>query len=152
MNVKRQAGMTLIELVIVIIVLGIISAIAAPRFVDLQTNAAAASQAATTGSMMSAYVVAVADQLGTPTWTQYIAKIDNMTCGATTGICDSIDYDGEGTNDLQFKFYQDPAPGTPSTCLLAEIITAGINIPGAYKVSAVNGTVADGAAGCISLY
>ncbi|MCE2572126.1 prepilin-type N-terminal cleavage/methylation domain-containing protein [Motilimonas eburnea] len=38
-NVAKQSGFTLIELVIVIIVLGILAATAAPKFIDLQSDA-----------------------------------------------------------------------------------------------------------------
>ena len=38
-NVTKQSGFTLIELVIVIIVLGILAATAAPKFIDLQSDA-----------------------------------------------------------------------------------------------------------------
>ncbi|MCE0555804.1 prepilin-type N-terminal cleavage/methylation domain-containing protein [Motilimonas sp. E26] len=38
-NLTKQSGFTLIELVIVIIVLGILAATAAPKFIDLQSDA-----------------------------------------------------------------------------------------------------------------
>ncbi|MDH5547860.1 MAG: prepilin-type N-terminal cleavage/methylation domain-containing protein [Gammaproteobacteria bacterium] len=129
---KKQSGMTLIELVIIIIVLAIISAIAAPRFVDIKTDAVAAAQAGTRGGMMSAYTVSVGADLGTPTWTTYISKIIDMNCGAANGICDSADFDTDvGANaDLQYQFYSD------ATCTTA--IAAGADLVFAFRLGAIN--------------
>lgn len=42
-NMKKQAGFTLIELIMVIVILGILSAFALPRFADLSGSAATAA-------------------------------------------------------------------------------------------------------------
>jgi MSHA pilin protein MshA len=51
---KKAAGFTLIELVIVIVILGILAAVAAPRFLNLQGDAYAANVKALKGSIQSA--------------------------------------------------------------------------------------------------
>jgi len=122
--------MTLIELVIIIIVLAIIAAIAAPRFVDLKTDAVAAAQAGTRGGVMSAYTVSVAADLDTPTWTTFISKIIDMTCGAANGICDSADFDGDTNADVQYQFYAD------ANCVTA--VAAGADQLFSMKEGAVN--------------
>lgn len=55
---KRSAGFTLIELVIVIVILGILGAIAAPRFINLQGDAYEANVKALAGSIKSATTLA----------------------------------------------------------------------------------------------
>ncbi len=55
---KKQAGFTLIELVIVIVILGILGAVAAPKFMSLQGDAYGANVKALKGSIHSAATVA----------------------------------------------------------------------------------------------
>ncbi len=52
--VRNSKGFTLIELVIVIVILGILSATVAPKFIDLQSDAKTARLQALKGSMESA--------------------------------------------------------------------------------------------------
>lgn len=55
---KQQAGFTLIELVIVIVILGILASFAVPRFADTAKDARAATVKALQGSMKSAAAMA----------------------------------------------------------------------------------------------
>ena len=115
MNMK-QAGFTLIELVMVIVILGILAAIAVPKFVDLQSDARTAATQGVAGAVGSAFAVnyaayAVAGtskgvqisgtvavnaaagsvmQGGMPTGYTATAAASTVACGTTAGLGLSI--------------------------------------------------------------
>ena len=54
---KKQAGFTLIELVMVIVILGVLAVTAIPKFIDMKTDAQAAALQGVVGALSSASAV-----------------------------------------------------------------------------------------------
>ena len=126
-HIKNESGMTLIELVIVIIVLGIVAAFAAPKFVDIKADAVAAAKDGVVGGFDSSYTLAVAKKKGIPTVAELSAAVTQMTCNGTSK-CDSGDKDGVAGVDVAALFYGDD-------CTTKTATTAGTDLVNAYGYS-----------------
>lgn len=72
-----QSGFTLIELVMVIVVLGVLSAIAIPKYVDFKNDAANAATKGVAGALASASAILYAANKVKPT-----TDIENNTCSS----------------------------------------------------------------------
>jgi len=83
---KRQQGFTLIELVMVIVILGVLAAIAVPKFVDLKRDAQQAAMQGVAGAAASASAINYAGCQLSPAST---ASAPNNKCQAVN-TCNSV--------------------------------------------------------------
>jgi MSHA pilin protein MshA len=113
MSIRRSKGFTLIELVMVIVILGVLGAIAIPKFVDLQTEALVAAKAGMSGAVKSALAISIAQLKTYPTVTQLSGNVQGQGVGAVaTGVTVSIN----GTS-YTVPTYTDGTCGTPTVAV-----------------------------------
>lgn len=112
---KKQSGFTLIELVVVIVILGILSAVALPKFMGLSTQARLSVVNGTAGSVTEAAALVHAlaesnDQIGpsgsvTLPGGTTVATTYGYPSDTTSGIPQALqDYTGTPTVSFPFSF------------------------------------------------
>src|SRR5882672_2732595 len=89
--VGNQKGFTIIELVVVIVILGILAAVAFPKFQDLSGDAKRAAVKGAVAAFQSAAVITFAKNTGTVvTAASVIAQISGDGTFSYTGTCPSM--------------------------------------------------------------
>ena len=101
----RQAGFTLIELVMVIVILGILAAVAVPKFVNLQ------------GDAQQAAVEGIAGALGSASAINYAVRSVDTAKGTAVANCTDLANALEGGLDADYNIQAGViAAGTVVTC------------------------------------
>ncbi len=96
----KQNGFTIIELILVIVIIGILAAVAIPRFTDLESDARASSIQGLLGAVKSAAMLAHAKSLtqGDPSTAVdmegvSVAMVNGYPSGASGGINNAVNID-----------------------------------------------------------
>jgi len=111
---KKQNGFTLIELVIVIVILGILAAVAVPRYLNLSEDATNAALTGMEGAVKSAFAIEIAENRGTyPTITELN---DRLATNDTTAVATGIQF-GVGGTTYTIQTYTDNACTTPTAAV-----------------------------------
>ncbi len=134
---KKQLGFTMIELVIVIVILGIVAAVAVPRFVGIAGDARVATVNALTGSLRSAAMLAKATSLSQSKTEAASISMEGVTV-TMSNFYPTADTAGIGAAMLEVRgftqasgvFTKDGAADGGSNCRVTYVAAAANAAPG----------------------
>lgn len=144
---KKQAGFTLIELVVVIVILGILSVTAAPRFMNIKADATKSALQGLQGAISSApnlvYAkAALSNKLGTTGVLDNIKLVHGYPEASEDGI-------GNAVSGLKTDWKKLNAPADPNKAIFYGM--NGAQDTG-WKFDPANSTVTSKSTGCFVAY
>ena len=130
---QAQRGFTLIELVMVIVILGVLAAVAIPKFVDLKGDAQQASMQGVAGAAASASAInyggcAIATAASAPTKCKVVNTCDGIKAALSGGVWPtgySTTGTGSAVNGTSMTCTLVLAGYTPTPTVTFDVIAAG---------------------------
>ena len=145
---QKSKGFTLIELLIVVVIIGILAAIAIPNLLSAQKKSKYARAAADTKTAVTQAIVYSNDKMVNP---------GNMANLRNGGYANVGDKDPWGTNWVYSTAFADSAttpanPGEMAACSQGPLGAAGAKCPTAWPLSAIPSQNTDDSTGYSSIY